>query len=140
MIKCCLLVSGVLSLFSARSQVMLEPTDVRVCPNSKDIVVIMCNESRRSVLQLRVDAPPMLSDTVFVSETNSIIEEPVPFESRPGSSTFQGINLTVHSVSNTSISASVTIDTSNYNLTGSHITVACGSTINPPTATIQNME
>ena len=114
-------------------QAILSPVgDVQVCPNSQDVVVITCNESRSS-LQWRIETL-ISADSVFVSDEDPL-GIPRNFMEVGGGS--PGINVTVLSASSTSVSSSVTVDTSQYNLTGSRIKVLCGSIFPLPFASIQ---
>ena len=131
----CYFVAVVVLVSIVESQVQLAPRDVQVCPDSQTVVVITCNETR-SRLRWRIEAPPMLSDTVFVTDQDPI-GTMEPFESRTGLGVLPGVNLTVHSLSDAFVSSSVFIDTTNYNLTGSEISVSCGSTIDPPFASVR---
>ena len=132
LIKCCLVAVGVLAVIVVmKAQVMLAPRDVKVCPDSQDVVIITCNESRSRV-RWRIKAPLMLVDTEFADDRDPI-GIPEPFGGLAG-----GVNLTVHSASDTSISSSVTVDTSYFNLTtSSEIRVSCGPAADPPFASIR---
>ena len=94
---CLLSVLITVLLHPMKSQVLLEPSDVQVCPDSEDLVVLTCNVSG-SRLQWRIMAPPMFQESVTVSGSfnKSLIGMPVPFESPLAPAPLPGISFTAY--------------------------------------------
>ena len=126
---CLIIVAGVLTSLSVKAKVMLAPREVRVCPGSEAVVVFTCNETR-NILRWNIEAPPMFSSNQIVTSSDPI-GIPVPFAGQ------SAINVTVHGVSSSGVSSSVSVDISNYDLTKSMITITCGSTVDRPSASIR---
>lgn len=106
---CCgLTVIGVLISVS-ESQTQLAPSgDVVVCPGS--VVMLTCNVSR-SLLVWRMASPQMkLPLTLFLHSNFSRLGIPMPFAGE----SMLGVNVTAVALSNTSLSSSLSVDTSNY--------------------------
>ena len=92
--------------------------DVLICPGS--VVEIVCNISGQSLLDWRVTQPMSSAPSVQIFE-NFSLTEPMPFGS------LQGINVTIHDGSSVSsgIVSTLTVDTSNYDLSDQFILVRC---------------
>ena len=92
--------------------------DVRVCPDA--VVEVTCNISRSRQLLSWVVTPPGEAAIPNFLRTTSLPEigQPVPFE-------LPGINITIDNVTSTSIISSLTVDTSQYEITSDPITVTC---------------
>ena len=93
--------------------------DVRVCPDA--VVEITCNVSHSTRLITWTIVQPMSNlEYQNLIETDDLPEIGVPI---PHS--LPGINVTLQSVTNTSIVTSLTIDTSNYIIAEKPILVTC---------------
>ena len=93
--------------------------DIRVCLDA--VIEMTCNISRsRSMLNWEVTPPMSQFAAGTFMDTNNLpsIGMPVPHG-------LPGINVTILNVTSTSIVSNLTVDTSNYDLTGEPLTVRC---------------